>query len=103
MGGGGDGPGGRGNAPGGCPKNGMGCCCCVICPPKADVEERDATDAEATETFEEEGNSMFNFAWIGAPEMVLSLLALIAALASPSELKATNQVLVLLSTNADFG
>jgi hypothetical protein len=67
------------------------------------MDERDAADAEATDTFEEEGNSTAIFALIVAPAMVFSLLPFIAAMASPSELKATNQVPVLLSLNADLG
>ena len=67
------------------------------------MEDRDAAEADATDTFEEAPISLFNTARMGAPPKVLSLLACIAAFASASVLNATNQVLVLPSMNADFG
>lgn len=67
------------------------------------MEDKEAADAEATETFEEGGNSLFNCARIGAPLIVISLPASKAALASASDSKATNQVLVALSKKVDFG
>lgn len=48
------------------------------------MEDNEATDADATETFEEDGScslfniAWFNVAWMGAPRMVLSREACIA-------------------------
>lgn len=60
--------------------------------------DNEATDADATETFDDGGNSLFNFALMGAPPMLRSALATIAAFASVSELNATYQMFVLPST-----
>lgn len=66
------------------------------------MEDNDAADADAADTFDEAGK-LFSLARIGIPPIILSLLACIAPLASLSELKATNQTPVLPLTNACLG
>jgi hypothetical protein len=66
------------------------------------MEDNDAPEADATETLAEAA-SAFNFALMGAPAIVFSLLALIAALASASEVKVMYQVLVFPSAETAFG
>ena len=66
------------------------------------MEDNDAPEAEATETLADAG-SAFSFALIGTPAIVFSLLALIAALASASELNDMYQVLVFASAETEVG
>jgi hypothetical protein len=66
------------------------------------MEDNDAPEADATETLAEAG-SVFNFALMGDPATVFSLLALSAALASASEAKVMCQVLVFPSADTEIG
>jgi hypothetical protein len=66
------------------------------------MEDNDAPEADATDTLAE-AVSDFNIALIGAPAIVFSLLAVIAALASASEPKVTYQTLPFASADTDFG
>jgi hypothetical protein len=65
------------------------------------MDDREATEAEATDT----GSSLFNFALMGIPLIVFSLLAAIAALASSSVANVTYQIMLLCpsSTDTPFG
>lgn len=66
------------------------------------MEDNDAAEAEATEALAEAG-SVLSFALMGVPTTVFSLVALIAALASASEVKETYQLLVLASAETELG